>query len=523
MKVRNILKLLAIAGTLAVPTSCSDWLDVKMSDKIMENTLFSTNNGFMTALNGVYMGMVDVYGEDLSVGVIDVLAQYYNMGTSHSYKVFAEYKFDESSFKNRSNIIWTNMYSLIANVNTLLSHCDEEGSALRSEYYPIVKGEALALRAMLHFDLLRIYGPSYNENTKSLTTIPYRDGAHREITPLLSSEKVLELVIKDLEDASALLKDKDPIFTTGVGNAVTSDDGLERADFTYRQLRLNYFAVQTLLARAYLWKGDKTEAYRIVTEEIIKKNLKSDDEMIFPWTTEDQVTADGKNDLLFSSEVFFAMYDTKRSNTNTRYFSSALQTNSRLTFIGTNPTNSQIPVFYDDPSNDWRATLGWAVHTTSGDLGDGDEGDDEEDDKPDDGSSLYLLKYGDPARDAELDGTETYLYMVPLIRLSEAYLIAAECAANPEEALIYLTAVREHRNCHMPIAATSMDEVRVLVTKEFAREVIGEGQLFFYYKRLNLDKFLDGSKINGTFEMMTDNYRWPLPDVEITKRASTNN
>ena len=312
MKIKRIFKVLAMAGVLAVPTtSCSDWLDVKMSDKIMENALFSTNNGFMTALNGVYMGMIDVYGDDLSVGIIDVMAQYYDMvNGNHTYKVFANYQYEDEAFKTKSNNIWTKMYALLANVNNLLEHCDEEGSALRSEYYPIVKGEALALRAMMHFDLLRLYGPSYNENTKSTTAIPYQEDAHREISPL---------------------------------------------------------------------------------------------------------------------------------------------------------------------------------------------------------------------RSAELDGTETYLYMIPLIRLSEAYLIAAECAATPEEALEYLVAIREHRNCHMALEATSMDGVKELVTKEFAREVLGEGQLFFYYKRLNMDKFLDGSKLGSMYEMLTDNYQWPLPDVEINKRGSTNN
>ena len=216
MKIKNIFKLLAVAGTLALPVSCSDWLDVKMSDKIMENTLFSTNNGFMTALNGVYMGMVDVYGEDLSMGIIDVQAQYYNMvNGNHNYKVFANYLYDDEAFKNRSNSIWTKIYSLIANINGLLVHCDEENSALRENYYPLVKGEALALRAMLHFDLLRLYGPSYSESTKSMITIPYQDEAKRDITPLRSAEDVLGKVIKDLEEASRLLKDNDPIFTTG--------------------------------------------------------------------------------------------------------------------------------------------------------------------------------------------------------------------------------------------------------------------------------------------------------------------
>lgn len=525
MKIRNILKLLAVAVTLVLPTSCADWLDVKMSDKIMENTLFSTNNGFMTVLNGVYMGMVDVYGEDLSMGIIDVQAQYYYIGSgNHSMKEYAKFMYTEKKFKNSSDMIWTKMYALIANINALLEHCDEEGSALKSNYYPIVKGEALALRAMLHFDLLRLYGPSYNESTKSTITIPYQNEAKRDITPLLSAERVLGLVIGDLEEAAELLKDSDPVFTTGVGNAVTSDDGLERADFTYRQLRLNYFAVQTLLARAYLWKGDKSTAYRIATEEIIKKNQKDEETMIFPWTTEEQVTAEGKNDLLFSSEVFFAVFHSDRTRSYNRYFSQALGMDSRLTFIGSNQANSQIPVFYDDPNNDWRAVLGWDVATKidTGDDDGGDEGGDD-DDKIDESSTLYSLKYADPDRKAELDGTETYLHMVPLIRLSEAYLIAAECAQDVDEALGYLVAIREHRNCHMPITVTSLDAIQELVTNEFAREMMGEGQLFFYYKRLNMEKFLDGSIIGVEYEMLPGNYVWPLPDVEITKRGSTNN
>ena len=35
--------------------------------------------------------------------------------------------------------------------------------------------------------------------------------------------------------------------------------------------------------------------------------------------------------------------------------------------------------------------------------------------------------------------------------------------------------------------------------------------------------FFNGSEIGGTYEMLTDNYKWPLPDVEVDKRGSTNN
>ncbi len=58
MKMKNIAKLLVVTGGLFLSTvSCSNWLDVKMNDKIMENSLYTTNNGFMIALNGVYLGL----------------------------------------------------------------------------------------------------------------------------------------------------------------------------------------------------------------------------------------------------------------------------------------------------------------------------------------------------------------------------------------------------------------------------------------------------------------------------------
>ena len=58
MNYKNIFKCLFVAGTLSVSTSsCSDWLEVDMEDSILETTLFSTNEGFLTALNGVYSSL----------------------------------------------------------------------------------------------------------------------------------------------------------------------------------------------------------------------------------------------------------------------------------------------------------------------------------------------------------------------------------------------------------------------------------------------------------------------------------
>ena len=45
------LKLLVCVVLGALTLSCSDWLKVSSEDRIMENDLFRTPRGFMTALN----------------------------------------------------------------------------------------------------------------------------------------------------------------------------------------------------------------------------------------------------------------------------------------------------------------------------------------------------------------------------------------------------------------------------------------------------------------------------------------
>lgn len=64
-------------------------------------------------------------------------------------------------------------------------------------------------------------------------------------------------IIKDLESASSLLSTVDPVITDGPRNY---DPGMNSSDLYYRQYRMNYFAVNALMARAYLWMGNTQRA-----------------------------------------------------------------------------------------------------------------------------------------------------------------------------------------------------------------------------------------------------------------------
>ena len=88
MKLSKIFKLGIVSmAFVATATSCNDWLQVDTEDSIMEGLLFENDEGYMSALNGVYSKMNELYGSTLSMGMLDVMAQYYNVeaNSNHSF------------------------------------------------------------------------------------------------------------------------------------------------------------------------------------------------------------------------------------------------------------------------------------------------------------------------------------------------------------------------------------------------------------------------------------------------------
>ncbi|MBR5860260.1 MAG: RagB/SusD family nutrient uptake outer membrane protein, partial [Bacteroidaceae bacterium] len=76
MKKIIYISIVAIMGTLPF-ASCSDWLDVTPNTDVPAKELFTTENGFKSALAGLYISMTeeDTYGKNLSYGMVDQLAQ----------------------------------------------------------------------------------------------------------------------------------------------------------------------------------------------------------------------------------------------------------------------------------------------------------------------------------------------------------------------------------------------------------------------------------------------------------------
>ena len=496
MKKLNFIIKCGLALLLLSFYSCESWLNVTPSDRLSEEMLFNDREGFVKALNGVYIELNtnELYGRNLTAGALDVMGQYYSVASSsHAFYNYGGLVYTGNDEKALFDNMWQKCYAVIACCNTIIEKCDENKAGLSPVWRGSIKGEALALRAMLHFDMLRLFGPVYDDASKTEKSIPYVTNSDSEISPLLSAEEILNFVIEDLKVALDLLKSVDPILTEGVRNESNNDGGDN--SLYYRQYRMNYYAVKALLARAYAWGHDGRNAL-IVAEEILRE-VQVEGAEIFPFVEHSAAVDPSVPDRVFSTEVIFSLYDSYRGT----------EIQDKL-FI---PTVDQIYTFssrrlemgreysFYASENDYRYAI-WAKYSNAGT------------------EINYHRKY----EDVSGGNASKFNKMVPLIRLSEIYLLAAECSGNFEMAKGYLDKVRNNRNCPSSTATetTLMDEI----TKECRREFLGEGQMFFFYKRKAMQKIPNGKwekdSESQTINMNMNNYVVPLPDSEINMRLN---
>lgn len=494
MKKRYLLNIIVILGCLFL-SSCDDYLDIKPKGKLLEEDAFSSEKGFQKSLNGIYARMcgANLYGGSLTMTTVEVLAQRYNVNESdHSWYFPTKYNYTDPKARVMYDGIWVAAYVNILNINKLIENLDLYDDVLSAENKDLIKGEAIALRAMHHFDLLRLYGPIYSEGSDK-EAIPYQVTAKAEMTATLTADKVMEAILADLTLAEQLLAN-DPVREYGK-IAVSEEDsyGLSEGDdgfgysspdyFRFRNLRINYFAVKALQARANLYAGNNVEA------STAAKVVINEASVWFPWSTPSDVISNGSNpDRIFSSEVLFALQNIDLYSAQQNYFSSD---NDRWTILA--PLEDVLDYFFESNTKDYRYTLSsWAKPTMGGK------------------DYFAFFKFAD-IEDLGKDSR----YMQPLIRMSEMYYIAAETETDPTMALNYINTVRMNRGIpDLPASVDLNDEIM----KEYRKEFWGEGQLFYYYKRTNAATIQDGSYYWGDISMDASKYVLVKPLSETNYR-----
>jgi hypothetical protein len=450
---KNIIWFAVVVLTMS---SCKKWLDVTPQTKVSAEDLFKTPEGFEEALTGVYStcSNMNLYGMELTVGLPEILAQNYMLDPQDflHYRQAAVYNYNDRYYTAKKDTVWSGLYNAVANCNLLLKNIDEHGDVLTADRRQLIKGEALGLRAFLHFDLLRLFAPSFKSNPGA-QLIPYVTEFSNKSTPLSTVAEVLTKAAADLQQAKELMRPVDPIVTDGYTVGYNTDDPsteeLSSVLFLQnRRHRMNYYAVCGELARVNLYMDKKSEALSNAVE-VIKSNK-------FPFTSSsDFIQSDPQmKDRIMYKELLFAWYVPNMKDTLGARFG----TLTKGLYIEKNACEYMYEASgaggFDQRLKQW-----FNLH----------------------GAEYEILKY---KRDIEKN---RHYLVLPALRLSEMYYIASECSwdNDPQIALGYLNTVRASRGIVTVVSAANKDDLIAELVNDARKELYAEGQIFYMYKRLN--------------------------------------
>ncbi len=436
-------------------SSCvNDWLDVAPSDGTDADAALTSSSDLAAARTGMYAALkgnsnlVDYYGQQFFV-YGDVHAgddyQYNNIGGSNRASFYYDMNYQTasefSSSISSSNVAWKSPYIVIGRANRIIAAAEggalsdaAEAKATIDQY----AAEAKVLRALAHFDLVRIYGKPYTEDQGASLGVPLVTGVlESNAKPARSTvAEVYTQVVKDLTEAissNALATETEPGY-------------------------VSVWGAKAILSRVYLNMGDYANALS-VAEDIIKNSGAA----------------------LWTRDQYFKAWDASTPNESEFLF--------RLNVAGSTDSNDLNGIGnlqQRDGYEEMVATKKFVDMLTS---------------DPKDVRNDMFLPATAPKEVATYGTNKVFLNklrgqggnlrnvtIVPIIRLSEVYLTAAECAFRNNDktkAVEYLNDLVKNRTTTEASLAT-VDNItleRILIERR--KELIGEGQRYFDALRNN--------------------------------------
>ena len=436
-------------------SSCvNDWLDVAPSDGTDADAALTSSSDLAAARTGMYAALkgnsnlVDYYGQQFFV-YGDVHAgddyQYNNIGGSNRASFYYDMNYQTasefSSSTSSSNVAWKSPYIVIGRANRIIAAAEggalsdaAEAKATIDQY----AAEAKVLRALAHFDLVRIYGKPYTEDQGASLGVPLVTGVlESNAKPARSTvAEVYTQVVKDLTEAissNALATETEPGY-------------------------VSVWGAKAILSRVYLNMGDYANALS-VAEDIIKNSgaaLWTRDQYFKAW----DASTPNESEFLFRLNVAGST-----DNNDLNGIGNLQQRDGYKEMVATKKFVDMLTSDPKDVRNDMflPATAAKEVATYGT-------------------NKVFLNKLRGQG------GNLRNVTIVPIIRLSEVYLTAAECAFRNNDktkAVEYLNDLVKNRTTTEASLAT-VDNItleRILIERR--KELIGEGQRYFDALRNN--------------------------------------
>ncbi|MDR1056092.1 MAG: RagB/SusD family nutrient uptake outer membrane protein [Prevotellaceae bacterium] len=470
---------------LIVFASCTDLLDQDPYGEIDNEKAIETINDAQTALIGIYGELMRDYWGRNAILFGDIMTD--NCFPARSYNDHAEFqRYIYSSSSSEIGSIWLTLYSNVNKANNIINVID--GLSGSNSKKNDIKGQALALRAYAYMELSKWFSPAYSINKEGLG---------------------VPIVLQKSNDAKPLRASLEETYTQ-IESDLLAADGLlvQKTEVTEESVKyMTLWAVKSLLARFYLYKGEYQKAVDYATEVIssnrfsiygnindLANMLRNDkgSEIIFQigYTTSD-----------YGNPLSGFYYDVKLSSTpRVQYVPAMRLTNLYKQFGAANSSKFG--------TEDIRFRNGgfFITKTTTENW-----------------ESMICYKY--PGNPALLEG----LNMPKIIRLPELYLIRAEAYSyldKDTEALADYNALRKKRiENYVNETGLKGSKLKDEIYNERMRELCFEGFYWFDLKRAGkgfekspTDEELEYIDISGAnIKLEANSYRWlwPIPSVEL--------
>lgn len=450
----------------ALALSACDFLSVNNIGKSTIDNYFSEVDALPPAMNGIYNAAWSFYDSYFALyceSASDEVSFSDNSSVWYRFHTFETTSADETT---AVGYIWKNGYNVINNCNEVLYYApilmkDYPGDAPQISDYI---GQAYFMRAMVHFDLCRVYGQNYSfRPDASHLGVAIADHV-QSLTEKISRSsvrKVYSQVISDLEASLSFF------------SAAPNDRYIASS-----------LAARALMARVYLYMGDYEKASSYASEVIAERQLSSRDKYVSMFTSA-SVAGD---------EAIFRLNGYEQSSAQRKFYyyeSPVARPSAGLTVLFTDADDVRTDLFAYKKGGMTYSNVVMKYCCTDEDVAD-------------------EQKYASPF----------------LLRVSEQYLIRAEAECmqnNTEQAEKDLKAIRA-RARGVPADAVTLswsdrDDLMGLIEEERMRELCFEGHRFFDLARWHKNI------VNDKVSLAYPDYRYVLqiPYVELDANENMKN
>ncbi len=245
----RLFKLAILFFVLILSASCEKILDVSSPNEVGDENVITSAAGLRNARIGMYSTLQsrDYYG-----GYFPLLAEgYSDNGSTGGYDVIDLNDIRDKALSPNNlyvkNVYYAIYYSIYT-ANKIIENADKI-KGIETEELSNIKGEAYFVKALSEFDLLRLFGEHWNNNSAYGISIANSTKNPTVAIPRSSVKDSYAQIISDLQKSTSLLN----LFS---GNQYAS-----------------LSAAKALLAKVYLYSGDKAKAISNATAVINDANF----------------------------------------------------------------------------------------------------------------------------------------------------------------------------------------------------------------------------------------------------------